>query len=120
MPAGEIAAVDNRLRIVTRIPLVELWTDSGTLAAKRGYFLTQEDVKDRLRHGAVSFVVADCGKPLTWIKQGSYEFWHNELKPRLAVPDQFTPEDFPDSRCYLASEWLLDDGRSVIVLEMHH
>jgi hypothetical protein len=74
-----------------------------------------------LRHGPLRFAVAECGKPLHWIeKSACYQFWKDEAKPHIASPDRFSPDDWPDGRCHLASEWVTDDGETVIVLETYH
>ena len=74
-----------------------------------------------LRQGTCRFVVAECGKPLRWVeKSACYEFWKNEAKLHIASADRFFPEEWPGGRCYLASEWVIDDSELVIVLEMHH
>lgn len=83
--------------------------------------MVSADLQSLLHQGPLQFVVAECGKPLRWIgKSACYDFWKKEAKPHIASPDGFFPEDWPDGRCYLASEWLIDDGESVIVLESHH
>jgi len=113
--------LDPKLRIVTSIPLAELWTDAGPLAAQRIRYLASDDLHGLLRQGPLRFVLADCGKPLRWIEHSAcYDFWKEEVKPRLASPDTFSPEDYPDGHCYLASEWATDDGESAILVEAYH
>ncbi|MGA2256802.1 MAG: hypothetical protein ABSG53_19300 [Thermoguttaceae bacterium] len=113
--------MDTRLRTVTSLPLAELWADAGTLMAQRGRYVTCEDLQRLLRKGPLHFVVADCGKPLRWIEHSAcYDFWKQEVKPHFAAPDAISPEDYPDGRCYLASEWTIDGSKSAIVLEMFH
>jgi hypothetical protein len=50
-------------RIVTRMPLTELWTSEGPLVARRGERAAAAEIEPLLQGGA-SFVVADVGKPL--------------------------------------------------------
>lgn len=56
--------MDPALRIVTRLPLAELWTERGPVAATRERLLGRAEVKSLLQAGPVQFVVADCGKAL--------------------------------------------------------
>lgn len=113
--------MDPTLHIVTHIPLAELWDDTGPIAGSRSASLTADDLRRRLRQGPVRFVVADLDAPLNWLPASAcYDFWKLELKARLAETKEFYLEDFPDEYCYLASEWRLDAGDTVILLEMYH
>src|SRR5260221_764896 len=116
--------MDARRRVVTRIPLPELWNEFGdTLAAEPRRELGAEDVRGLLRDGAPRFVVADLGLPLTWVDQTErFAFWKDELAPHLAEPerDRWYLEDFPGEYFYTATEWLLADGSSVVVAAKHH
>lgn len=114
-------ALDPTLRTVTSIPLKELWTATGSLNARRGPYLTLDDVKGLLHQGSLQVVVADCGKALQWIEPAtSFAFWKEEVKTHLAPPEAFSQQAFPDGYCYLASEWVISGGDSVILLEMYH
>ena len=63
-------------RIVTKMPLTELWDDGGTLAGERVRNLDQADLVDLLRSGPVQFLVADAGLKLRWIPTPQRcEFW---------------------------------------------
>ncbi len=53
--------VDAKLRIVTHLPLRELWRDDAFLTAARGRSLTKEDVHRFPGSGPVQFVVVDVG-----------------------------------------------------------
>ena len=84
-------------RVVTAIPLSELWNAAGPVAAMRGAALGAPDIAELLRHGPVQFVVADAG-PLRWIPSSeSYTFWKAEVKPRVVPVDveRFQPEHYP-------------------------
>jgi len=59
--------MDVHLRVVTRLPLRELWRDDGFSTTARGKRLTTEDVRQSLRSGRVQFVVADVGAAAKWI-----------------------------------------------------
>jgi len=72
--------MDPKLRIITRLPLTELWRDDGFATATRGRSLTSEDVRRLLRLGPVQFVVADLGAAPQWIPKGEcFHFWKNEV-----------------------------------------
>jgi hypothetical protein len=53
--------VDAKLRVVTLLPLRELWRDDGFLTAARDQSLTKESVRELLGAGPVQFVVVDVG-----------------------------------------------------------
>jgi hypothetical protein len=114
--------MDPALRVVTRIPLKELWSLTETLPLVRGADLTEADIGERLRGGAKRFVVANCGKPLRWVPLAEcYSFWKKEVKPRLVDPVQESRqlEEYPGSDCYFASEWI-GHGETVILMEIYH
>jgi hypothetical protein len=58
--------MDTAQKIVTQIPLTELWNADGPLDARRAKNLGEADIKRLLRDGP-SFVVAETGLPLRWI-----------------------------------------------------
>lgn len=108
-------------RIVTRTPLDELWTDEGPLAATRRRTLASEDLWDLVQQGAARFVVASVGKALCWLSgHAGYDFCKSELRAHLAAPGEAdaVPDDFPGGYCYHASEWQLQDGGTVVLLEV--
>jgi hypothetical protein len=113
--------LDPQQRIVTVTPLGELWTDAGSLRAQRVRPLTLDEVRNLLRQGPLRLAVADCGKPLRWIDRSDcFEFWKEEVKPRVASSEAFFLEDYPGEYCYAASEWTVESGESLILLEMYH
>jgi hypothetical protein len=93
-------------RIVTKIPLTELWDGSGTLTDKRIRNLDASNLVGLLRAGPVQFVVADCGLKLIWIPtQERFEFWKT-VNSRIADPAKpIYREQFPGETAYIASEW---------------
>ena len=108
------------LRVVTRIPLSELWDLEGKTGSKQRT-LNESDMTALLRQGQVRFVVAECGDPLKWIPLSQcHDFWKTELKPRIVETERFNLEDFPGAYCYVASEW--DDGQPspLVLLEKYH
>ena len=114
--------MDWARRIVTRLPLAELWTSAGLLDSQPAEGASAAKIEQLLQDGA-SFVVADVGKPLRWISAADrFSFWKSEVKTRLVATDatHFSLDDYPDGYCYVATMW---DGTSpapIIVLEMHH
>ena len=117
----DIAKMTSDHRIVTRLPLAELWDERGTFAHGRARNLTGGDVKELLRAREVRFVVADCGLKLDWMPANrTWEFWRN-VKPAIADPRKpIILEEFPGEAAYTASEWRGRDGECLIVLEKHH
>ena len=115
--------MEPNLRVVTTLPLRELWFADGTATSSRMEWLSADDIKRLLRAGPVRFVVANAGAPLDWIDNGDcYRFWKNELKQHLATSaDRIFVDHFPGGYCYMASRW---EGASfsepVVLLEIHH
>lgn len=115
--------MDPAKRVVTHIPLTELWTKEGRVDAVRGGPLGEAEIAALLRDTPSTFVVASPGEPLRWVAvRDRYDFWKTEVKCRLVARDatSFRLEDFPGSYCYVATEWRTDSGPHVIVLEKHH
>src|SRR6185436_19220135 len=99
--------MDTRQKIVTQIPLTELWNSSGPLNAFRVEGLGETDIVRLLRDGS-SFVVAETGQSLRWIAEGDrFAFWKTEVRCRLVAPeaDGFCLDDYPGSYCYVAAMW---------------
>jgi hypothetical protein len=79
--------MDASLRIVTHLPLQELWGNKGFTTTSRGRGLTDEDITSFLRAGPVQFVVVDVGVSPGWIALSDcYEFWKREGKAHLVSP----------------------------------
>ena len=115
-------SVDANLKIVTHLPLRELWRDDGFSTNTRGRSLTAEDVRRFLASGLVQFVVADVGAAPQWIAtRECFHFWKNEAKLHLAAQMGASLDEFPGGYCYFASQW---GGREsdvpIVVLEKHH
>lgn len=103
-------------RVITALPLTELWNDRGPVNAVRLRFLAAADVRDLLRRGPVQFVVADLGAKPIWIPANEcFTFWKGEALPRLADQDEL-----PDGVCYVASQWSTPYGSPIVALERYH
>ena len=66
-----IRCVDADLRIVTHLPLRELWRVDGFSTTTRGKSLTHEDVRQFLSLGPVQFVITDVGAAPRWIPRST-------------------------------------------------
>jgi hypothetical protein len=115
--------MDVTKKIITKLPLVELWRADGFTSASRVRWLTAENIVELLQFGRVQFVVADVGVLPHWISLvNCFDFWKREVQPHLAAPDsKVSLDSFPDDYCYFASEW---SGESknvpIVVCEKHH
>jgi len=111
-------------RLVTEIPLYELWDNSGRLIARRQHFLNYEQLRLLLQRGVVRFVVANLGHSLRWIPETeTFSFWKSEVRPHLVnEPDRpFNLDHYSQGYCYIASEWQPEgENYQVVVLECHH
>jgi hypothetical protein len=111
-------------RIVTYIPLSEIWDEHGQVTAARFRSLAQEDLRQLVQAGTVGFAVANVGHPLRWVSsEESQVFWKLEVRPHLvAEPDRpFDIYRYPEGYCYVASEWHATNGtQPIVVLERHH
>lgn len=56
-----VQRMDTPLKIVTHLPLRELWQDNGSTTTARGSSLSRDGISDLLRVGPVQFVVVDVG-----------------------------------------------------------
>jgi hypothetical protein len=114
-------------RVVTSIPLAELWNASGPVAARRGPRVGDPDIRALLEGaGLVQFVVADAvGAPLRWIALADTRaFWRYEVRPRIVLADavRFECEQYPGRYCYVATRWARDEPDAVplVLLERYH
>ena len=113
--------MDACLRIVTQLPLRELWRDDGFSTITRRDSLTVEDVRKYLASGTVQFVVADVGAALRWIQASEcFEFWKDEVTPHLASWTKAALNEFPGGYCYFASQWEEGATAAIVLLEKHH
>lgn len=113
--------MDAHLRVVTQLPLRELWRDDGFSTTTRGKSLTFEDVREFLASGTVQFVVVDVGVAPRWIPASEcFEFWKNEAKPHLAGDTKVDLNEFPGGYCYFASQWEGETTAPIVLLEKSH
>jgi hypothetical protein len=105
-------------RIVTKLPLTEMWDETGTLLGERIRHLDPNLVRELVQTDPVQFIVADCGAKLNWIPaQERFEFWKT-VRPYIADPSKpITLKQFPNETAYIASQWRGSAGEW---LETHH
>jgi hypothetical protein len=115
-------------RIVTQLPLRELWTSRGLLAAERGRALGASELavllQERPMQEGTRFVVADVGHPLQWLGAEAFlEFWRYEARCRIVDPGQagFRLEDYRGHYCFTVHEWRAEGVEApILVFERHH
>jgi hypothetical protein len=116
--------MQSALRVVTQLPLSELFDEAGPCAAHRRRPLSTEEIRRLLHAVVVRFVVADVGVAPHWVStDNTFEFWRHEVIPHLAQPEERVQlERFPGEYCYFASEWAGPDANEarIILLERYH
>jgi hypothetical protein len=110
------------LRIVTELPLQELWDDTGVVSQHRLRDLSSDDVRELLRRGPIRFVVVEVGSKPRWIPESQcFTFWKTEVQLRLVGPAQrVNLEALPGGHAYFASEWAVGGSSTVVVLQGAH
>jgi hypothetical protein len=108
-------------RIVTELPLTELWDETGALPGERVRHVDGNLIRGLMGTGQVQFIVANCGAKLNWIPmQERFEFWKT-VRQQIADPSQpIHLKQFPNETAYIASEWHGNAGECLILLEAHH
>jgi hypothetical protein len=108
-------------RVVTRLPLADLWDDAGSVRAAAVRDLTADDIRGLLRDGPVRFVVADLGAPLRWVSAAEcFPFWKAEVRSRVANPAGADLQEYPGGWCFFASEWGPVEGPPIVLLAVAH
>ena len=110
-------------RVVSNLPLDEVWSTAGPLPLHRGDDLDRSAVEGLLRKDLVQFVVAEVGAPLEWVPLAdSRKFWRRDAAERLVGPKETGRlDDFTESYFYRAQAWVDDKGECVlVVLEKNH
>jgi hypothetical protein len=113
-------------RVVTTLPLAELWDADGPIAARRGPRVGDPEIRALLRRAApVQFVVAGAiGSPPYWVPVAEASaFWRVEVRPRIVPADtaRFDHESYPGRYCYVATAWTREapDAPPLVLLERH-
>ena len=117
--------MNPHLRVVSQIPVSELWDASGVLELKRGRTLGRSEVGELLGMPGLRVAVADVGSPLRWINgRELFAFWKRDAKLRIVPPaiadTGFCLEDFPDGYAYIATQWEAAAQPPVVLLEHYH
>ena len=109
-------------RIVTKIPLEELWTDSAILSHKRQEYLTEPQALDLILASKTPIVIADLGVKLSWIPSNdTLSAFKKLIKGHIVNdPDRIILEEYEGEWCYLASEWVNAEGEKILLLERLH
>ena len=109
-------------KIVTEIPLQNIWNSEKEMDIQRTEYLTKERLKEILTSGPVDFVLADLGNKLKWIETSDcYNYWKTEVERDLADNvKKIYLDDFPDEYAYIASYWTCDMQKPIILLEKYH
>ncbi|GLK79089.1 hypothetical protein [Methylopila turkensis] len=111
--------MDASLRVVTSIPLDELWDEVGAFGRRVAY-LSVEEIKTRLRVSPMLFVEANVGDRLRWTSPDQcYERW-KQISLHIADPNSVFLEHFSGGWAFVASEWEGRLAEQMIVFEMHH
>lgn len=110
------------MRVVTALPLTELWNSGGSIDATRQSDLSFEAIRTLIGSGPIRFVVADVGLPLRWVApEECLAFWKREVAMRIA--DASSPIElaaFPGEYCYLASQWAAEASPPIVALQRVH
>lgn len=106
---------------VGRIPLSNLWNEQGELNAARIRYLGFDDFEQLAFHKHSALVVAELGMPLSWFDSTYLTANYMQLKTNIALdPEGFYLNEYPDHFVWLASEWMLNEDQSIILLEKYH
>jgi hypothetical protein len=114
--------MDNDKKIVTQMPMTNLWTVNENVLAKRERYLTADDIQKTLKKYPVEFVVANIGEKLKWISYDkSFDFWNTEIKPHLVDDiNNINLDSYLDNYAYVASAWTGEIETPIILLEKYH
>ncbi len=108
------------LRRVVRIPLEQLWSDSGAVNANRGPHISTDRIRELFRLGIKELVIADLGAVPEWHKgDDALRIWR-KIRPNLREGSRPRVEDYPGHFFYWASEWRAENGDTIVVLEKYH
>ncbi|MCW1925870.1 hypothetical protein OKA05_25145 [Luteolibacter arcticus] len=105
------------------MPLEELWTIAGRTGHVRLRHLTGSEVESLLKtFPDLRLVEAQLAAELRWYPRGDYGFWRQHARIHAAEPGNQRPlHDFPDSMCYIVSEWVETATQDqVLLFEQYH
>ena len=107
-------------RVVTKLPLRDLWDEKGSSLGGQIRHLSQDRVRQLLREGSVRFVVAEGGLPLKSVSTSvRFTFW-NSVRAQIAEPEKpIYLDQFPHNVACVASQWQGHDGECVVLFERH-
>ena len=108
-------------RLVTKIPLTELWNEAGTIPSECIRSIDEGALLELIRSCSVQFVIADCGLKLDWIPiDNRFSFWKT-VRSQIADPTKpIFLGSFPQETAYVASEWRGRAGECLVLLEKYH
>jgi hypothetical protein len=110
--------MDPAKRIITSLPLEELWNAAGPVSAERIRYLDRVAIADLLRLGGARFLVAHLGAAPEWVAPDqTFAVWR-ELREKVVAPDS-RPENDGELR-YWASEWADEGSGPLVVFESFH
>jgi hypothetical protein len=114
--------MDLSHKIVNKIPLDCLWTESILLEAKRIKYLNQQEVSEILKNGPIRFVIANVGDKLIWTDlEKSFEIYKTGIKDVIISDiDKINLDSLTYGFGYLASLWAEPSKKSIILLEKFH
>ena len=109
-------------KIVTSIPLENIWVPEHQIEAQRVSYLTRDKLKHLLQSSPVNFIIANVGEKLKWIEESQcFNFWKVEVEIHLVTDiNKINLDDYSDNYAYIASEWRVDNQIPIILLEKKH
>ena len=111
--------VNQNDHIVDVAPCQMLLHDGMPMPAYRQHGLSLDFLEEAMRSGFGFYIVEEGA--ITEVFQGDDRryVWETEFRPRLApsVPCRVSLGDYPDGRCYTASEWVDERGARLFVFE---
>ncbi|MEL6698859.1 MAG: hypothetical protein AAFP89_21620 [Bacteroidota bacterium] len=110
------------LKIVTEMPVQQLWHKTPMIGAKRERYLTKNEWAEILQKYPVEFVIANVGDKLDWIPVDTcFEVWKSNIRDQAAYnPNSIEVESYPHAFVYVASEWTRQTQTPIILLEKYH
>ena len=108
-------------KVVTALPLANLWTNETDLRAERVTYLSRDDIALLLKESLIQFIVSDLGHKLNWIDSNQcYNFWKTERQHVADNPEKIHLNDFVNNYAYIASRWTGQEKIPIVLLEKVH